>query len=274
MTRFTRFGAGCAVGLAVILGLAACGGGAGGGGGDDDRPTTTAAAAPQTIGTCQIRPGTICPSANLAGANLAGVNLSGANLSQANLTGANLAGANLSDANLASANLTAALLTGATLTNTNMAGANLTQTNFTGATISGINDTGTTQCETIRNDGSVNNAGCPSPSTVTTSRTTSTTAAGTTPVNLPCAGQPGLFLTVYQSQADNFGVAADLVSATTVANSAEPACSSDGWATLNLQNPDGDFLAVYIASSNGWQLVSVAGCRNARVPAQDQAGLC
>ena len=267
MRRFSRFGVGCGIGLVMMLAMAACGGG------DDDESTTTTAAA-QTIGTCQIKADTSCPGANLAGANLKGANLSGGNLSQANLTGANLEGANLSNTNLAGANLTAAVLTGATLTNTNMAGANLTQANFKGANISGINDTGATQCETVRNDGSVNNSSCPPPSTVTTSKTTSTTAAGTTPLNLPCTGQPGLFLTVYQSQADNFGVAPNIVSATTIVPSQDPACSSDGWATQRLTNPDGAFVAVYTATSGGWQLVSVNGCQGTNIPQKDQAGLC
>ena len=263
MRRFTRFG--CGIGLVIVLALAACGGG-------DDKSTTTTAA-PQTIGTCPIQADTSCPGANLAGAKLQGANLIGGNLSEANLTGANLAGANLTNTNLAGANLTAAVLTGATLDSTNLAAANLTQANFTGATISGINETGATQCETIRNDGSVNNSSCPPPSTVTTSKITSTTAS-TTPVNLPCAGQPNLFLTVYQSQADNFGVAPNVASATTVVPNQGPACSSDGWATQRLTNPDGGFVAVYTATTGGWQLVSVTGCQNTNIPQQDQAGLC
>jgi hypothetical protein len=265
MRRLSGIGVGCGIGL-VMLAMAACGG-------SDDKSTTTTGA-PQTIGTCQIQANTSCPGANLAGANLKGVNLSGANLSQGNLTGTDLAGANLSNTNLAGANLTAAVLTGAMLTNTNMAGANLTQANFKGANISGINDTGATQCETVRNDGSVNNSSCPPPSTVTTSKTTSTTAAGTTPLNLPCTGQPGLFLTVYQSQADNFGVAPNVVSATTLVPDQDPACSSDGWATQRLTNPDGAFVAVYTATSGGWQLVSVNGCQGTNIPQKDQAGLC
>ncbi len=269
MQRSKRFGAVVVVGAAVMLGMAACGGGS-----DDETTTTTPAvtAAPQTIGNCVLQPNTNCAGANLAGANLPGVNLTGANMAGANLTGANLSGANLTDANFTGANLTAADLANAAMVNTNMERANLTQANFKGATITGLKDANAVQCETIRNDGSVNNASCPPASTVTTSKTPPTTAANPVMVCNTSTGRTDTLLAAYKSQADNFGLNEAVINSATA--NGDAMCANDGWASLKIKDSTGERLAVYSFGANGWQLVSVTGCNGTQMPEADRAGLC
>ena len=59
-----------------------------------------------TVGGCEIAPGTSCPGADLSGADLEDADLSQADLSDATLHETNLSGANLSEANLGGAQIT------------------------------------------------------------------------------------------------------------------------------------------------------------------------
>ena len=69
-----------------------------------------------TVGGCEISPGTSCPGADLSGADLEDADLSQADLSDATLHETNLSGANLSEANLGGAQITDADLSDADLT--------------------------------------------------------------------------------------------------------------------------------------------------------------
>ncbi len=96
---------------ALLAILAACG--------DDQRFAV--------IGGCEIRPGTICLEANLAGANL-----TGAQLDDADLRRANLSGALLTDASLRSTDLRGANISGANLVGADMAGSEIDDLRFDG----------------------------------------------------------------------------------------------------------------------------------------------
>ncbi len=289
MIRHKHFGVVCAIGLAVLFATAACG--------SDSKTTTTAttattattvsgatstSAAATKIGDCEIKPGTNCQGANLRGAHLPGVNLTGANLQGVNLRGADLTGANLTEVNLSGANLTAAVVKNATLVNTNLSNANLTQANFKGAKITNLNDSGARQCETIRNDGTVNNSSCAPASSVTAPPTTKApattqgTAPTTTalhPLTLPCAGHPELFEKVFLSQADNFGMDPGVVDNTVT--DGQPRCAP-GWASQKYKNPSSTptFEAIFVAQEDGWLMVSITGCQGTLVPTDVEKAIC
>jgi hypothetical protein len=126
------------------------------------------------VNGCVIQAGSTCPGANLSGQNLQGANLAGANLATANLSKSNLSNANLSGSNLTGANLT-----GVTMLNGDLRSANLTNADFSGANLENVILTNSTNCGTIRTDGTIDDDSCPSPPPTT--KTPPTTKVVTPP---------------------------------------------------------------------------------------------
>jgi uncharacterized protein YjbI with pentapeptide repeats len=254
-----------ALALIIMTAAAACSD-------DDKKSSPSTSTSVLTIGTCKIQPGTSCPSANLAGANLTAANLTGADLAAANLSGANLTNANLSGANLTSANLSEA-----TLASTNLSAANLTKANFTGAKLTNVNLADATRCDTIRTNGTIDNASCPPPAQATTTSTTNaagTSTTGETPAHPNCTSTA--LAAALDSQGGYYGLSEqELKQLQAIGN---PSCATSyatqmfGGAPLG----PGELKAVFSAApNNGWHLLGINGCQPAmNVPPTQAVGIC
>ena len=101
------------------------------------------------VGSCLIRPGTLCTNRNLSGAKLSEASLAHSQFTRSVLTDAELKGANLDQSDLSRADLRRADLRGASLRRANARGARFDDANLSGAKLVGTNFAGTDSDSTV-----------------------------------------------------------------------------------------------------------------------------